>query len=333
MELLRRRNNCLGTVMGGLWHNNSMRLSGRLMGLGMGLLLSSLCLAMAFSAQDFSEGPLRFEPYTAQELDLWKLEARRLLRSQSVISPDRGAYAYTEVTYLPSHRQTMAQLFLVPVTPAPQSVEALPSEIGQSGIPTASEYADRYNPDKTLRLRQTLLRVGFDRVVPFEFRTLTVVDWSASGQRLLVKHRSGVLHIGLRTTDLVIYDRKKGTVSIYPEIQRVIRHYWINQGNLPYIDELAWDIQPLGWVPGSDSLILLKAWAYDKHEKKFLGLWQYDVSAERSHLVSLSDQSMTVASNGWAMKPLSPEQQYGSGNPLMSQLHKLQKLKWWQKSP
>jgi hypothetical protein len=131
-----------------------------------------------------------------------------------------------------------------------------------------------------------------------------VVDWSATGQRLLIKERNGVLHVGLRTSDILIYDQGKGLVTVYPEIHRIVKHYWISRANLPHIDQVSWDIQPLGWEPGSDAAILLKAWAYDRKEKKFLGLWRYDVDAERTHLLQLEDTPIPVAANGWLANPV-----------------------------
>lgn len=249
-----------------------------------------------------TQGYMRFEPYNTypRELDLWNLEGRRFLRSDAVVAPGKDAFVYSEVLFMPSNRQTMSRLFLVPVKDPPaENLPLLPSEeVLAPAPPPPQASADRFDPVKTYKLRQPLVAVGFDRVVPYEFRTLTVVDWSVSGQKMLFKQRSGVLHVGLRTSDILVYDRFRGTITIYPEVSRVIQHYWKNVGNLPHIEDVAWDIQPLGWEVGSDSAVLLKAWAYDKHEKKFLGVWRYDVDAERTELVSLQDMAVPVAANG-----------------------------------
>lgn len=254
----------------------------------------------------------KYEPYNTfpRELDLWNLEGQRFFRSPAVIAPDKSAFAYTEVTYLPDSRQTISRLYLVPAEPLPiPELEHLPSEAAlQPSVPLTPPtfYLDRFNPDKTIKQRKSLLSVGFDRVKPFEFRTLTIVDWSASGKRLLFKQRSGVMHVGLRTSDILVYDQDKGTVTIYPEMHRIIETYWQDTGNLPHIRDLAWDIQPIGWESDSDASILMKAWAYDTQEKKFLGLWQYDMDANRARLVSLEDNPPAVAANGWLATPVPP---------------------------
>jgi hypothetical protein len=261
--------------------------------------------------------PMQYTAYNTfpRELDLWGLEVKRLVRSLPVISPDKAAFVYTEVMFIPNNRQTYSRLYRVPIQSAPTPPPPhLPSE--EAALPPTPKpvdsafYANRLDPARTIKLRQSLAGVGYDKVKPFDFKTLTIIDWSASGQRLLFKERSGVLHVGLRTSDILIYDQGRGVVTVYPEIARIIQHFWTTQGNLPHLDTIAWDIQPLGWQDGSDSIILLKAWAYDQKEKKFLGLWQYDVDAERTQLLQLQDGTIPVAANGWLATPPTPAPPY-----------------------
>jgi hypothetical protein len=253
---------------------------------------------------------MQYEAYNTfpREIDLWNLEGKRLIRGLSVISPDRTAFVYSEVMFIPNNRQTFSKLYWVPVQPLPAPPQThLPSEDAHTSPPLPlppSAYAARLDPDKTIKLRKSLVGVGYEKVKPFDFRTLTVVDWSASGDRLLFKERAGVLHVGVRTTNILIYDQGQGTVTIYPEVQRIIRNYWVSHGNLPHLDKISWDIQPLGWEPHSDSDVLIKAWAYDKNEKKFLGLWRYDVDSEHTQLVTLEDLALPVAANGWLASPI-----------------------------
>jgi hypothetical protein len=254
---------------------------------------------------------MRYEPYNQfpRELDLWNLEGKRLIQSPPVVSPDKSAFIYTEILFLPDDRQTIAKLYWVTVPPLPQPPDPIPSQKARNSSSPPIDYAAyaaRFDPRKTTRIRKAVANAGFNKVSRFGFRTLTIIDWSASGQRVLFKERSGFLHLGLRTTNILIYDQTQGTVTIYPEVQRIIKHYWTQKANLPHMDKLAWDIQPLGWEPNSDEVVLLKAWAYDHQEKKFLGLWRYNVSQERTQLVSLNDESPAVAANGWLATPLPP---------------------------
>ena len=266
---------------------------------------SALSVDTAANTRDY----MHYAPYNTfpREMDLWSLEKDRFVRSIPVISPDKSAFVYTEVLFVPNIRQTIGKLYWVPVTAAPDPPQAhLPSEDivqAPATLPGPKVYQDRYNPDRTTKQRIALAKVGYNQVKPFDFRVLTVTDWSASGRRLLFKERSGVLHVGVRVTDILVYDSEKGTVTIYPEVHRVIKNYWMTHGNQPNMESLVWEIQPLGWEPDSDSNVLLKAWAYDKKEKKFLGLWRYDVDAERTTLLQLDDDPVAVAANGWIATP------------------------------
>ncbi|MEB3287414.1 MAG: hypothetical protein VKJ04_07915 [Vampirovibrionales bacterium] len=281
---------------------------------------------------------VRYMPYDAgKEFDLWRLEAKRFFRSEPVLTPDHSGYAYTEVSYLPHNRQTFSRLFWVPYSPSAQSTEAAPLLPGETPetlyTRSASGYQDPLNPDKTTQLRQEILGVGNNRPVDFEFRTLTIVDWSANSRRLLFKQRTGVLHVGLKVSDILVYDRSGTTVTIFPELQRVLQHYWMTHSQLPDLDTVAWDIYPMGWAPGSDAKVLFKAWAFNKvnpdvsgqgqslantqaavsnvpisktnmanantsPRKVFLGVWEYDIDAQRSRLLGLEDANYALPVNG-----------------------------------
>lgn len=281
---------------------------------------------------------IKYTPYNDGylELDLWRIEERKFFRSRPVLSPDKREMAYSEVTYMPNHRQTFTRLFLVRLpepettsTPTDRDLVAMPltkkeqkerekaekkAKKRQKDDPVAEEEKarevvdKRYNPNLYLKTRQELLEIGADKSVGFSFETLTVVDWSASGDRLLFKRKSGILYVGLKTTDILVYDRIKGAVTIYPEIQRALDYYWEGAGGMTNLPNLAWDIVPLGWLRQSDSIVVFKGWAYekpvnDKPGKKFLGTWHYNIEAERAELISLEDQVVPVAANGLLAEP------------------------------
>ncbi len=244
-------------------------------------------------------------PYLAgREINLFGLESKRMVRSDVVVSPDGQHYAYSDVLFMPNNRQTYAKIYRVPVPQIPMAPPpTLPSsefhEASKlSPIASPSFYRNRYNPDMSLQSRELILSVGEDRPRDFEFRTLTIVDWSASGNRLMFKQKMGKLHTGLRTSDILVFDEGQGTVTIYPELSRILRYYWQQHSNLPDLDTISWDIYPLGWAPGSNNIVLFKAWAFDKQYHKFLGIWQYDIDAQQSKLISEHDMRVPVAQNG-----------------------------------
>ncbi|MGE0201572.1 MAG: hypothetical protein AB7P76_11465 [Candidatus Melainabacteria bacterium] len=251
-----------------------------------------------------------------QEMDLSGLEDKRFIRSEPVVSPSRDMFAYTEVYFIPDSRQTSAQLFVVPVAAAPAPTPPqLPSEElaaqQAGGLPAApaapmarpESFLDRYNPAKNLQARSMLVRVGQKRGQALSFRTLSVVDWSISGRRLMVKENRGVLHKGLLVSDVIIYDRLEGVVSVYPELERIVEYFWAHHGNQPELklSQVSWNIEPLGWAAGSDNEILFTAWAYDQSRRQFLGMWRYDIDAERTTLLTTDSRevaSAPVTANG-----------------------------------
>ena len=283
------------------------------------LLLSSF--STPSWSQTFSE--LKFEPYpVGQEIDLWRLEAIKQVRSPVILSPDKSRYAYTEVTFMPDNRQTFSKLYWVPVINNTAAPEGLPGENIQPVLTPEMKIAP-YDPSRTLKMRQEILGVGHDKPQAFEFRTLTAIDWSASGNRLLFKQRVGSLHAGLKTSDILLFDQHQGTITIYPELKRIVRYHWLHYSNLPDLDTVAWDIFPLGWQPGSDSEVLFKAWAYDKKNRKFLGIWSYDIDHERSKLITKEDIKITAAQNGWAVDLVKLKQQVTPPD----------KKPWWKRNP
>lgn len=286
-------------------------------------------------AEDLTEADyVNLVPYDSQqEFNLSELEARRFFRSLPVIAPDQQTFAYSEVTFVGQTRQTVSRLFLVPVNPLAPPITILPSAFDPKGKPVtfplrAKDYQTRYDPEKTLRQREELLSVGVGQTVKFEFRSLSIVDWSGSGKRLLFKQRSGVLHTGLRTSDILIYDNPKGTITLYPEIQQSVQAFCTNQLHLPDMGNVAWDIVPLGWQSGSDSVIVFKVWAFSRTEpKKFLGLWQYDIDSQDLMLISPKNIPYPIQANGRVPDFKSPPIK----NESQGQQNALSKLRFWKK--
>ncbi len=273
---------------------------------------------------DNSQDYMRYTPYNTytRDIDLWNIEGSRFVRSPVVLSPDKSRFVYSEVLFVPYNRQTLSRLYIVQTPPMPAlPMEHLPSEDALRPTPMASyqSFTDRFNPDKSLQNRRLVVEVGYNKVTAFGFKTLTVVDWSASGQKVLIKEKSGTLHVGLRTSDVLVYDTQRGSASVYPELRRAIENYWKTKGNRPDINQNSWEMTPLGWEPGSDDAIMVKAWAVDPQNKLFMGLWRYNVTAERTELVSLQDSMAAVAANGFTAMA-------GAPRPTVAL-----KQTWWQK--
>lgn len=281
----------------------------------------------ATNAQEPVPPAIQWTPYNtrAHELDLWRIESRKWLRSEVVVSPDRSRMAYTEVSFMPDARQTIAALYGVMLPPEDEAIPSASQDTapvapasGQPGArkrrttprvheaPTAAEIrqASRYEPDLQLQQRERWHQAGFRQTRPFRFETLTIVDWSASGQRLLFKRRSGILYYGLRTTDILLYDADRRLTSLYGDLQRAIRAHWQAQRapddarSREDWDDWDWDLVPLGFRPGSDSLILVSATAFEPSRRTAWGVWELDLDQRRVRLLSPANTPPPVAANG-----------------------------------
>ncbi|MEM0950675.1 MAG: hypothetical protein AAGI66_00855 [Cyanobacteria bacterium P01_H01_bin.74] len=266
-----------------------------------------------------------FKPYNTgpNNINLWNIEAKKVVYSVPVVSPDQSAIVFSEVGFIPSFRQTYCTLFWVKLLPAlvklppdamdPEAQE--PSKALKTYEKRAIQnYQNQFNPALMTAFRKVLARTKNEKTNTgtdprrYSFKTLTVVDWSANSERILIKEYSGLLYLGLKTSNVLIFDEASGIVSIYPEIHRAIANYWQTRDNPPLLSQYSFDIEPLGWQPDSNNTVLLNAWHYKKTasqrvQKNFMGLWQYNIEAERLKLLSLKQVSATVATNGFIATP------------------------------
>jgi hypothetical protein len=287
--------------------------------LSCGVLLSLLTmLASSWAAIPYKPTPhapadLQFKPYNSPagfiEQDLWWIEEEYLRRTHPLIAPDFSGYVYGEVLFLPDVRQTFSTLYWVPLPKGPfvrSSMDLTPPTVQHSKDPRT--YLSYFDEQAMLQRRSALLKVNQGEPKNFSFETLTPVDWSSNSQRLLFKRRAGLLYTGLRASDVLVWDAKKGSISLYQELTRALAYHFITLGKgqsmNPRIANMAWDVEPLGWKEGSNDVFYWRAWAYTNYPEKTrypLGLWSYHVGLEESRLLDVDEFRIPsdVAQNGF----------------------------------
>ena len=256
---------------------------------------------------------LQFKSYNKPagfvEQDLWWIEEERLRRTHPLMAPDFSSYVYGEVLFLPDVRQTFSTLYWVPLPKLPftrSSVDLMPPVLQNKQDPRT--YLTWFDEQAMLQRRVPILKVNQGEQKNFSFETLTPVDWSANSQRLLFKRRAGLLYTGLRASDVMVWDLKKGSVSIYQELTRALEYHFITLGkgqdmNLR-LPNMAWDVEPLGWKEGSSDIFYWRAWAYTDYPEKTrypLGLWTYNVALQETRLLNVDEFRIPVdvAQNGF----------------------------------
>ncbi len=286
--------------------------------------LSNLCLSICLlvvclSAPALAQQSNQTTAQPAMEINLFQMETKRIVRSPVLLSPNGSLTTFTEVIYLPHARQTVSKLYVTDrqsfrqkTAPAPPntllSVKKYKNhwwQFWRSKQPIQTTQTPQFS-DTTLlsRINKPIYKVGLDEQKRFKFETLTAVDWSATGNKLLFKRKNGTLYVGLRTSDILVYDLNAGTISIYPELKRIIAYQWENKREyLPSAKQMEWDFEPLGWAPGSDTEVVVKAYGFEKDRKIFMGTFKYDITKAENAVVSLKDQPVAYSVNGVVAAP------------------------------
>ena len=234
-----------------------------------------------------------------QELDLFGIETRRTRTSSGVLSPDASKAVYSEVYYYPQNMQTSSRLMYF--------------DTGYSqNNPNNPQYnfsstdTDRIiNPKSKLNKSVLIMEVGMDTYDYHVFRTLTLVDWSSNGRKLLIKEKAGEHYGGIWDTHLWVYDfDTKKSIKI-DGIRKAITYYWYTRHNLS-LNSYRWDITPLGWDFKYPDSIIVNAYGYNYDGKVFLGCWSIDSLGRRSKLLSLSNEHWRVGKYGKILKSDQP---------------------------
>jgi hypothetical protein len=234
----------------------------------------------------------RFEPYNdpsgTQNLNLFNIEKSRQIVSQAVISPDKTKAAYCETDFYPQTKQTASRLFYINI-PIPQ-----PSEISGELV---SETPDMYKIKTLENPGIKILEAGRGYLAKELFETLTIVDWSQDGKKLLVKETTGEHQRGIHKTDLWVYDFDSQKAKKLLELRKAIIYYWSKKHNFR-IDEFRWDITPLGWALNDNNLIIANFYGYNDKGKQFMGAFGIAADGKTSRILSPDNENLPVSKNG-----------------------------------
>lgn len=221
------------------------------------------------------------DPPGSVELSLKKNFYReKQQNSQGIVSPDFTKLVYPAVYYSPDSASTSAELFAIT-------------------LDTKEPELDRILKAHTSNRTQKPLMETSKTIDNFAtFRTLTPVDFSADGSKLLVKQKIGNSYDGIWETDVFIYDFQKEEARELAEVRDAITHHWTTYRGLPLYDK-RWDIVPLGFSAEEPDRIICTAYAYTGEKPVFLGVWSIDVNREQSRLVSFENIDIPISQNGF----------------------------------
>lgn len=200
----------------------------------------------------------------------------------AVTSPNNDILVYPVVYYYANNQCTAGDLFVIPLDMSLPVVD----RILRSNI--------------VKRIPDPIISTPKEISEKFTFRSLTPIDFSPDGTKLVAKEKIGNMNDGIWKTNLWVYDFNTRQAKELCEIRDAIRFYWKNQGVV--LDEKRWDITPLGFDVNDPERVIVSAFGYTGKAPKFLGNWSIDCAGERTLLVSLLEADVRVSINGFKLE-------------------------------
>lgn len=204
------------------------------------------------------------------------------LNLPGVASPNLYFMVYPAVYYYRETGAITSDLFIVPL----KQDESAVTRILKANI------ANRF-PEPILSTEKELTNTSL-------FRSLTPIDFSADSSKLLVKEKIGSSADGIWETNIIVYNFLTQSSHNLVELREAIVYYWHQYKGLNLTDK-RWDIYPLGFSKGNPDRILATAYAYTGDEPVFLGVWSIDTNGSQARLISMTNGSIEVASNGFKL--------------------------------
>ena len=223
------------------------------------------------------------DPPGTVELSLGKrLFIKRQINAQGIVSPDYSMLVYPAVYYYPDSASVATDLFIIPLmrendTNLNKILKANVANRIPAPILSTDKFIDNFAA----------------------FRTLTPVDFSVDGSKLLVKEKIGSSEDGIWQTRIHVYDFKNKTSYDLVEVRDAITYFWKEYMDVN-LEDKRWDIYPLGFDARNPNLVIVQAYAYTGETPVYLGAWSIDWRGTQSRLVSFKKNYIPrVTSNGY----------------------------------
>ncbi|MFA7658943.1 MAG: hypothetical protein WCY19_05880 [Candidatus Gastranaerophilaceae bacterium] len=221
-------------------------------------------------------------PGSAELLLQRRFKFDRQVNGGAITSPNKDILVYPVVYYYVCNQCTAGDLFVIPLDKTLSDVDRI----------------SRANVVK--KIPEPILSTPKEISEKFTFRTMTPIDFSPDGSKLVAKEKIGNVNDGIWKTNLWVYDFNTKQAKNLFEVRDAIRYYWKNQEGL-VLDEKRWDITPLGFDANDPERIVVSAYGYTGKAPKFLGNWSVDYKGERTMLLSLFDAKAEVSVNGFKL--------------------------------
>lgn len=222
------------------------------------------------------------DPPGTVELSLGKqLYIKHLINAQGIVSPDYTMLVYPAVYYYTDSASVACDLFVIPLDTEGTNLNKI-----------LKANTAKKNPDPILSTDKAIDNYA-------SFRTLTPVDFSVDGSKLLVKQKIGSREDGIWETSVFIYDFTNKVSYDLSEVRDAIVYFWQEYMDVN-LDDKRWDIYPVGFDKNDPERIIVQGFAFTGEKPVFLGTWSVDWQGNQSRLMTFNNNIKPVVSiNGY----------------------------------
>ena len=221
-------------------------------------------------------------PAGSTELRLGKrLYSQRQINAQGIVAPDFSMLVYPAIYYYTDSASVAADVFVIPLFGQDQPLEKILKANIMHRIPEPILSTDKSISDYAA------------------FRSLTPVDFSTDGKKILIKEKIGSREDGIWQTSIFVYDFANKTDYKLDEVRDAIVYFWKEYMNLN-LNDYRWDIFPLGFLKSQPDRVAVQAIAYTGETPVFLGTWSIDTKGNQSRVVTFQKNvEPLISANGY----------------------------------
>ncbi len=210
-----------------------------------------------------------------------RIYTQRQINAQGIVSPDFSVLVYPAIYYYTDSASVASDIFVIPLSGEDSPLDKILKANVMKRIPTPI-----LSTDKNLSNYAS-------------FMSLTPVDFSTDGKKLLIKEKIGSREDGIWKTTIFVYDFSNKLDYDLSEIRAGITYFWKEYMGLN-LNDYRWDIYPLGFLKAQPDRVAVQAIAYTGSTPVFLGTWSIDTKGNQTRVVSFEkDVEPLISANGY----------------------------------